>query len=52
MLCWMCGHMRNDRIKNQDIRGKVGVAAIKDKMREKQLWWFGHVSTRPIDALV
>lgn len=48
----MCGHMRNDRIKNQDIQGKVGVATIKDKMKEKQLRWFEHVSTRAIDALV
>ena len=34
MLCWMCGHTNNDVIKNEDIRNKVGVAIIEDKMRE------------------
>lgn len=26
MLKWMCGHTRRDRIRNEDIRGKAGVA--------------------------
>ncbi|KAM1778761.1 hypothetical protein ACFX12_040219 [Malus domestica] len=37
MLHWMCGHTRNDRIRNEDIRGKVGVAEIEGKMRENRL---------------
>lgn len=28
----------------------VGVALIKDKLRENMLRWFGHVQRRPIDA--
>ena len=43
MFRLMCGHTRKDMIKNEDIRGKVGVAAIEDKMRENRLRWFGHV---------
>ncbi|KAM1789495.1 hypothetical protein ACFX11_039639 [Malus domestica] len=33
MLRGMCGHTRKDKIENEDIRGKVGVAEIEGKMR-------------------
>ncbi|TQD78401.1 hypothetical protein C1H46_036036 [Malus baccata] len=36
MLRGMCGHTRNDKIGNEDIRGKVGVAEIEGKMRENR----------------
>ncbi|KAM1079573.1 hypothetical protein ACFX2B_014121 [Malus domestica] len=52
MLRWMCGHTGNDKIRNEDIRGKVGVAEIVRKLRENRLWWFGHVQRRPTDAPV
>ena len=32
MLRWMCGHTRKDRIRNDDIRDKVGVAPIEEKL--------------------
>ncbi|PKA55758.1 ataxia telangiectasia mutated family protein [Apostasia shenzhenica] len=31
---------------------KVGVAPIKDKLRESRLRWFGHLNHRPIEAPV
>jgi len=37
MIQWMCGYNRFDRIRNVEIREKVGVAPIKDKMRETRL---------------
>ncbi|RXH97113.1 hypothetical protein DVH24_035781 [Malus domestica] len=40
MLRWMCGHTRKDKIRNEDIRGKVGVAEIEGKRRENRLRWF------------
>ena len=48
----MIGHTRLDRIRNVDIRSKVGVASIVDKMRECRLLWFGHVRRRPVSAPV
>ncbi|TQD68542.1 hypothetical protein C1H46_045925 [Malus baccata] len=43
MLRWMCGHTRKDKIRNEDIQGKVG---------ENRLQWFGHVQRRPTDTPV
>jgi len=52
MIRWICGHTKSDRIRNEVIRGKIGVASIEDKMRETRLRWFGHVRRRPTDAPV
>ena len=48
----MCGNMRRDKVRKEDIRTKIGVASIEEKMRENRLRWFGHVRRRPIDAPV
>jgi len=34
MLRWMCDNTRRDKVRNEDIRTKIGVASIKEKMRE------------------
>ncbi|XP_055808172.1 uncharacterized protein LOC129876703 [Solanum dulcamara] len=52
MLRWMCGHTRSDRIRNEAIRDKVGVASVEDKMREIRLRWYGHVKRRDTDTPV
>ncbi|XP_060172285.1 uncharacterized protein LOC132603305 isoform X1 [Lycium barbarum] len=52
MLRWMCGHTSRDRIRNEDIQDKVGVASVEGKMREARLRWFGHVRRRGRDAPV
>ncbi|KAF3658531.1 hypothetical protein FXO38_13173 [Capsicum annuum] len=52
MLRWMCGLTRGDRVRNETIREKVGVALVEDKLREGRLRWFGHVMRRGTDAPV
>ncbi|XP_049381377.1 uncharacterized protein LOC125845938 [Solanum stenotomum] len=52
MLRWMYGYTRSDKIKNEDIRAKVGVALVVDKISEARLRWFVHVKRRYTDALV
>ena len=47
----MRGH-KERLIRNEEIRGKVGVAPIGDKMRENRLRWFGYVRRRPTEAPV
>ena len=51
MIRWICGHTRLDKIKNEVIRGKIGVASIEDKIREPRLRWFGHIR-RSMNATV
>ncbi|KAF3676952.1 hypothetical protein FXO37_05076 [Capsicum annuum] len=46
MLRGICGHFRRDKIRNEDIRDKVGVTFTGDKMSEARLIWFGHVKRR------
>jgi len=52
MLHWICGHTRLDKIRNEVIRDKIGVASIEDKIREARLRWFGHIRRRSLDAQV
>ncbi|XP_070013999.1 uncharacterized protein [Nicotiana sylvestris] len=52
MLRWMRGHRRMDKIRNKDIREKVGVAPLEDKMREARLRWFGHIQRKSTETPV
>jgi hypothetical protein len=48
MLRWLCGHIGRDRVRNEDIQDRVGVAPIEEKLIQHRLRWFGHVQRRPI----
>jgi hypothetical protein len=52
MLRWICGHTRMDRVRNDDIRDRLGVAPIEEKLVQHQLRWFGHVQRRFSEAPV
>nr|XP_009613482.1 uncharacterized protein LOC104106609 [Nicotiana tomentosiformis] len=41
-----------DKIRNKDIRDRVGLASVEDKTRKTRLRWFGHVKSRSADAPV
>ena len=51
MIRWMCGYIKLDRISTVVIRERVGVAPLKNKLRETRLRSFGHVK-RSVDAPV
>ena len=34
MFRWMCGNTRRDKVRNEDIRTKIDVASIEEKIRE------------------
>jgi hypothetical protein len=50
MLRWICGHTRRDRIRNDDIRKRLGVAPVEEKLVQHRLRWFGHMQWRPAEA--
>ena len=52
MIRWMCGLTRLNRIRNEVIREKEGVAPIEENLRETKLRWFGHVKRRGENELV
>ena len=50
MLHWICGHTRRDRVQNDDIRDRLGVAPIEEKPAQQRLRWLEHVQWRPPEA--
>jgi hypothetical protein len=41
MLRWICGYTRLDRVRNDDICDRLGVALIEEKLIQHRLRWFG-----------
>ena len=52
MLRWFCRHTRRDRVRNEVIRDRVGVAPIEKKLTQHRLRWFGHIQRRSPEAPV
>ena len=48
MLRWMCGYTRKDRIRNEVLPERLGVAPIDEKLVQHRLRWFGHIQRRPL----
>jgi len=47
----MCRHFRSDKIRHEDVRAKVRVVSVRDKLKEAKLKWFGNVKRRCAGAL-
>lgn len=43
MLRWSLGHTRHDKIRNDVVRKRTGVATITKKMRERRMRRFDHI---------
>jgi hypothetical protein len=50
MLRWICGHTRRDRVRNDDICERLGVALVEEKLMQHRLRWFGCIEWRPADS--
>jgi hypothetical protein len=45
MLRWICVHTRRDRVRNDDIRERLGVTPVEKKIVQHRLRWFGHMQS-------
>ena len=52
MLRGMSGYTLKDRIRNDHISERVGVAPSSEKMRDYRLRWYEHVQRRDLDVIV
>jgi hypothetical protein len=52
MLRWIYDNTRRDRVQNDDIRERLGVAPVDEKLVQHRLRWFGHIQRRPAEASV
>jgi hypothetical protein len=50
MLRWICGHTGGDWVRNDDIRERLGVAPVEEKLMQHHLRWFGHMQLWPTEA--
>jgi hypothetical protein len=50
MLRWIYGHTRRERVWNNDIRERLGVTPVEEKLMQHRLRWFGHMQQRPAEA--
>jgi hypothetical protein len=50
MLRWIYDHTRRDRVRNDDIRERLGVAPVEEKLVQHHLRWFRHMQRRPTEA--
>jgi len=46
MVRWMCGASVRDRIRTEELRGRLAIEGIADIVRRGRLRWFGHVERK------
>jgi hypothetical protein len=52
ILRLICGHTARDRVRNDDIRERLGVTLVKKKLVQHRLRWFEYIQRRPLEAPV
>ena len=52
MLRWMMGIKRIEKIRNEEIRARAGVANMGETIREVRLRWLGHVERKTEEDIV
>jgi hypothetical protein len=52
VLRWICGNTRRDQVRNDDIRERLGVASVEEKLVQHRLKWFRHIQRSPAEAPV
>jgi hypothetical protein len=52
MIWWICGHTKRDQVRNDDIRERLGVAPVDEKLMQHRLRWFGHIQRRPVKTSI
>jgi hypothetical protein len=50
MLQSICGHTRRDQVRNDDMRERLEVAPVEEKLVQHRLRWFGHIQRKPVEA--
>jgi hypothetical protein len=50
MLRWICGHIRRDRVWNNNIRERLVVTQVEEKLVQHRLRWFEHIQRRSANA--
>jgi hypothetical protein len=52
MLRWICDHTRREQIRNDNIRDKLKITSIQEKLVQHYLRSLGHIQQRPTEAPV
>jgi hypothetical protein len=50
ILRWICDHTRRDWVRNDDIRERLGVTPVEEKLVQHRLRWFGHMQRSLAEA--
>ncbi|XP_065675618.1 uncharacterized protein LOC136091834 [Hydra vulgaris] len=49
MIRWMCGVTLKDKKSSDDLRKRLGIVSVSDRVRQGRLRWFGHVERKDAD---
>ena len=49
MIRWMCSVTLKDKKGSDDLRKRLGIVSVSDRVRQGRLRWFGHVERKDAD---